>query len=120
MIIHFSRFIQGEKALGTIPLRDLTVLELDNEDDGSSPSNFSPAAADGSERRPASKSVSSSSTSSATSTSRKRSKTVKAAKVNRIALITSSGVRYVLQASSPEDRDTWVSQLKIASRLISD
>ena len=40
-------------------------------------------------------------------------------KVNRILLMTATGVRYTLEAASSDDRDSWVSELSIASKIIS-
>ena len=40
-------------------------------------------------------------------------------KANRIVLITPSGGRYCLEAIDAEERDLWVSQLRIASQLLS-
>ena len=39
-------------------------------------------------------------------------------KVNHILLTTATGVKYELEAASAEDRDSWVSEIKIASKLI--
>ena len=38
-------------------------------------------------------------------------------KVNRFLLITANGVRYELQAANADEREAWLSQLKIAAKL---
>jgi len=47
---------------------------------------------------------------------RRRAQTIKA---NRMLLITPTGVRFVLEAADAEERDSWLSQLKITSQLLS-
>ena len=83
---------QIEKPLGGIPLEGLTIMELDNEieQDHSKPTNKS--------------------------FHRRRAHTIKA---NRMLLITPTGVRFVLEAADAEERDSWLSQLKITSQLLS-
>lgn len=39
-------------------------------------------------------------------------------KVNRILLTTAVGVKYVLEAATAEERDSWLSEIKIASKLV--
>lgn len=77
--------LQSQKPQGAIPLTNLTVVELDNEE---------PDTAD-TDRRATRKSRASS-------------------KLNRIVLITAAGRKYVLEAPSIEERDAWVSELQIA------
>ena len=80
---------QIEKPLGGIPLEGLSIMEQDNETD---------------------KDLNQSTSKSFY----KRSRT----KANRIVLITPSGGRYCLEAIDAEERDSWVSQLRIASQLL--
>ncbi len=37
---------------------------------------------------------------------------------NRIVLVTAMGVRYELEASSPDERDSWASYIRVASKLV--
>ena len=82
---------QIEKPLGGIPLEGLSIMEQDNEKDDKDINQ--------STRR----------------SFHKHSRT----KANRIVLITPSGGRYCLEAIDAEERDLWVSQLRIASQLLS-
>ena len=90
---------QSRKPQGGIPLQDLTVLELDDEKTdqpyqwGDSPPT------------------------SAATPSRRRTQVV--SKNNRFLLITAVGTRYVLGAASSEERQSWVSELKVASTSLS-
>ena len=37
---------------------------------------------------------------------------------NRIVLVTAMGVRYELEASNPDERDSWASYIRVASKLV--
>ena len=93
---------QDSKPLGSIRLKDLTVTALD---DTSSPTLPAPPTS-GSDTLPAGSGC-------IPVKSRQRNKP----KVNRFLLITANGVRHELQAANAEEREVWLSQLKIASKL---
>ena len=40
-------------------------------------------------------------------------------KVNRILLTTTTGGRFMLEAATSDDRDSWVAEISIASKMIS-
>lgn len=77
-------FIQSKTIRGSIPLRGLTVCELDDEV-------------------------------CATDQTESRSSKMAKNKINRILLITSVGERITLEASTAEDRNSWVGALRVAA-----
>ena len=79
---------QDKKYRGAIPLRGLTVYELDNEIE--SPTDINE-----------------------TSDISKRSKKPRD-KENRILLITASGERIVLEAITAEERNAWIGEIRVA------
>ncbi|XP_064398429.1 pleckstrin-2-like [Halichondria panicea] len=107
-IFYYRGSKQMSKPLGTIPLRGLSVLALDNEGDAEPRllSLTSPPATNGS--------------SEAITTPRsKRSSKLLKLKVNRILLTTTTGGRIMLEAATSDDRDSWVAEINIASKMIS-
>ena len=97
--IHGSLDLQDSKPLGTIPLKNLTVTALDD-----SPMLPPNSVNDTLPGRTGCVSV--------------KTRKSSVPRVNRILLITANGVRYELQAVNPDDREMWISQLKIASKLL--
>ena len=94
---------QDSKPLGSIPLKDLTVTSLD--DTGSPTQLTTPTS--GADTLPVG---------SGCIPVKSRQRTNKP-KVNRFLLITANGMRYELQAANADEREAWLSQLKIAAKL---
>ena len=84
---------QSKKHRGTIPLSGLTVYELDNEI-----------------REPPVETDESVSEGQRTRQSSRNSRN----KINRFLLITATGERVVLEATSAEERSTWIGELRVA------
>lgn len=77
--------IQSKKHRGSIPLCGLTVYELDDE-----------------------------TSEIADIESSLNSKSKSKDKVNRILLITATGERVILEASTAEERNTWIGEIRVA------
>ena len=89
--------------MGGIPLKDLTVIDKDVE---SGPGSYD-------------KSTNTSCVGSRTTNSLPYRKNSTNQMRNRIVLLTATGVRYELEASNADDRDSWSSQIKVAAKLLS-